>query len=998
MKVSADKIRIIFLALLIILAILAGGFLPPKEAHAGCSSYIGRAVINEIRSGPLTFLEVKILDPTIDSSVFNNWSLMVCNSREGCSGPHSLAIFTDSDPYYTTSVVPEVYINLSTTGSRAGTDFLLTDANGDAIDYLSVAGFTMQQVVCGYQFDTTFPGSNSFEAARLPDGTGNWSDFDSGGNSIPPTEGDTNDDPFGVLPRLQTAGVTVYEGGTADFVVALVDTGGNPTTASSDITVQFNTVDGTATVADGDYTATSGVLTILAGAGSGTISVDTLMDAIDDDGENFYIFLSNAVNASVLNNYALATISGTLPSIDHFRIQNPGTALTCQRAAVIITACENAACDSTYNADLTISLSPSGWVGGDTQTLSGGTGTFYLRHNTPGPVTLGVTSVSPAPANPAECYPGGSCGLEFFNSGFIFTVPNLTSCVGSIDVSIQAVRLDDATQTCIAAGGFAGQTKTVNFWSSYLIPGTGSTALSVNGAPVSGAAPGTGVSLTFDASAQSSFTTSYNDAGQLQLNTRYDGPIGSEEEGLVMIGNDTFVVNPDHLTVVATTDGATQLNNSIDNGDPHFPAGQNFFLTVTAVCPDGTTVTPNFAWDTDLAVSSFEPSGGTPGNFNYNTIDSAVFSGGVTTINDLNYSEVGTVTMQATAANYLGAGDVVGSTLIGRFTPDHFAVAYNVPRVLTGCGTGGFTYVGQFFEYETQPDLTVTAENGRTPPEKTSNYTDSTGGDWFKISNLTLGAPTYASEAGTTLNLGRLPATPDPTITDNGTGTADLIFSVGSVAANEGIAFVRSDPPVAPFNAEISLAINVVDGDGIVFAGNPAQFGAPSPGNGIAFDNGKQMRWGRLILQNAFGPEILPLSVPLLAEYYVDADTGFVLNSADSCTALTPADLTLTTAVAGPQAGSLPIAVQAGYDTTASFSTPTFTGGDAGLSLSAPGEGGDGWVDITIDLSTATGLDWPWLQFDWDNDTNHDNDPTARATFGIYKGNSHRIYLRQTFR
>ncbi|WP_411157847.1 DUF6701 domain-containing protein, partial [Nocardia otitidiscaviarum] len=54
----------------------------------------------------------------------------------------------------------------------------------------------------------------------------------------------------------------------------------------------------------------------------------------------------------------------------------------------------------------------------------------------------------------------------------------------------------------------------------------------------------------------------------------------------------------------------------------------------------------------------------------------------------------------------------------------------------------------------------------------------------------------------------------------------------------------------------------------------------------------------------------------------------------------------------------------------------------------APGAGTDGSVDVTV--STAT-----WLRFDWDGDTVHDNHPSGRASFGIYKGNPRLIYLNE---
>lgn len=57
--------------------------------------------------------------------------------------------------------------------------------------------------------------------------------------------------------------------------------------------------------------------------------------------------------------------------------------------------------------------------------------------------------------------------------------------------------------------------------------------------------------------------------------------------------------------------------------------------------------------------------------------------------------------------------------------------------------------------------------------------------------------------------------------------------------------------------------------------------------------------------------------------------------------------------------------------------------------LSAPGIGNDGSADITLDLSQATGADMEWLQPEGIN-------PTAKATFGIFKGNQRLIYMRES--
>jgi MSHA biogenesis protein MshQ len=183
-------------------------------------------------------------------------------------------------------------------------------------------------------------------------------------------------------------------------------------------------------------------------------------------------------------------------------------------------------------------------------------------------------------------------------------------------------------------------------------------------------------------------------------------------------------------------------------------------------------------------------------------------------------------------------------------------VSYNNPEFGTACSSGAFTYLGDSFTYSTAPILTVTAKNASGGT--TQNYT----GAWFKLTNSSLNGRSYVDATGTFDTSGLPATTNDPNTVDNGNGTASLTFSAGS-----GLSFQRSTP-VAPFNAEISLEINVVDSDGIAYGSNPAKFGDASAGNGIDFSNGKTQRFGRLVVTNAHGSELLDLSVPVQAQYY----------------------------------------------------------------------------------------------------------------------------------
>ncbi len=688
---------------------------------------------------------------------------------------------------------------------------------------------------------------------------------------------------------------------------------------------------------------------------------------------------SSALSQSQIQAVMNATHPCSLFSVDldHYRIEHDGQGLTCQPEEVTVRACLNADCTDEYANPVDVTLSPGGWVGGDVQTINGGSGVLYLRHTQAESVSLGVSSSAPAATNPTECFVSGvvgSCDVLFHATGFVFQVPDFESCQGTT-VTMRAVQLDDTTQACTALEGFGTQTKAVSFWSGYSNPATGSRSVQVNGSSVAVSSPGTAITLTFDTAASTELAINYNDAGQAQLDARYLG--SGDDAGLELVGSDTFISYPNRLNVEVTSDGSTSLNNMGSSGDPHWPSGEDFQVKVSGVCQDG-SVTTNFAWPTTLtAITPFAPASGTLGSMSNGSIALTDFSSGSSTVTDAQYSEVGNFTLQANAVNYLAPGiDIQGDGgVVGRFTPHHFEVSTNTPMFGTACSGGNFTYIGQVFDYTTKPVLTVSARNKQN--FTTRNYT----GAWWKITDGSLSGKQYNVISGT-LDLSLVPS-PDPVIAENpGTGAGTLAFSSGG-----GMRFVRGAPE-ADFDAEISLGINVVDSDGIVYSANPARFGLPTLGFGMAFDNGKEMRYGRLVLENAYGSELLNLPVSASIQYF--DGSGFVTNTDDSCTAWDTGLLTLTSAEESV-AGAGPIRVKGTVDTTATLSPALFSNGLANLLFSAPGSGGDGWVDIDLELGGLS-----WLRFDWDGNGFHDNNPASRATFGIFKSNPRLIYQRES--
>src|SRR5437016_2436530 len=74
------------------------------------------------------------------------------------------------------------------------------------------------------------------------------------------------------------------------------------------ITVNYATADGTATVADGDYVAASGTVTFLPGVTSQPVAVTVNGDTKFEPNETFFVNLSNPVNATISDNQGAGTI------------------------------------------------------------------------------------------------------------------------------------------------------------------------------------------------------------------------------------------------------------------------------------------------------------------------------------------------------------------------------------------------------------------------------------------------------------------------------------------------------------------------------------------------------------------------------------------------------------------------------------------------------------------------------------------------------------------
>ena len=176
---------------------------------------------------------------------------------------------------------------------------------------------------------------------------------------------------------------TVVEGGTARFVVSL------STTSTKQVSVTYMTADGTAQQ-PGDYTELpSTTLEFAPGNTRKTISVATEDDALDeDDGETFTVTLKNAVNATLQDDEAQATIDDN-DGEPELSLQSVTRSLAESGGSMTFTVNLNAASGKTVTVDYT-TVADTATAGVDFATTAG-TLTF-----TPGVTLLSI----PVPIQP----------------------------------------------------------------------------------------------------------------------------------------------------------------------------------------------------------------------------------------------------------------------------------------------------------------------------------------------------------------------------------------------------------------------------------------------------------------------------------------------------------------------------------------------------------------------------------------------------------------------
>lgn len=635
------------------------------------------------------------------------------------------------------------------------------------------------------------------------------------------------------------------------------------------------------------------------------------------------------------------------PGPDHIQITHDGSALTCSPDVVTITACANAACTAPhYSGGASVTLTP----GGQTFAIgvTGINSAATVQQSTVGTVTLAASSVPAAGAT--TCWntvtSTASCTMTFNDSGFVVTVPNHASCT-TATATIEAVQTAPGTGRCVPA--YQNVTRAVNLYSSYANPASGTQVITASTGAVSTAAPGTTHNLAFDANGTAAITLSYPDVGQLALTAGDTAPTGK-----AMTGSGTFVAAPASFAFSGIS--AAPLK-----------AGQAFNATVMAMNACATpAAAPNFGNETTpegvtLSFTKCQPTGTNSSNGTF-TGSVGAFANGVASATNLSWSEAGNgdLTATLTSGSYLGSGLTAsgntgtGGTIcsgagnVGRFIPDHFDTVVTGPMTCPSgltCPAGGLVYSGQSFA------ANVYARNAAGGITQNYDGTANTSPNFAQTVTLT------AWDAlGSTTTQNPPAATPGSITGTSGT-IASSAFSSGTT--------VSPGTPGAPIytfgtipTSPTDVYIRATDADGVT-----SLRAVPSS----SVEGGVKVVNGRIKVSNAYGSELLPLTLTATAQYYTA--TGWVNSITDSVTNLTLAanyDVVKNGTTTG---------------TTAASKSPAsgLSAGKLTITLAKPTGGATGTA--TINPTAPSYLPAP----------------SGTATFGVYKGNSSHIYRRESY-
>jgi MSHA biogenesis protein MshQ len=354
--------------------------------------------------------------------------------------------------------------------------------------------------------------------------------------------------------------------------------------------------------------------------------------------------------------------------------------------------------------------------------------------------------------------------------------------------------------------------------------------------------------------------------------------------------------------------------------------------------------------------------------------------------------------------------------------------------------TSAFTYMGEEFQ------ISAMIEAQNAAGVRTRNYVGDvvSADDYAKLDVSDLGASSFfifeeLVGVDTDLSSRRVLGSTVPDVTWPDDVAAEPSRGIGMLSGNLIFDRQADGSEDGPFT-DLSIGLETSDSDGATLELGIDIDEVMPLANDVALISTESFRYGRLMIDNTFGPETEELAIPFRIEYYNGSD--WATNILDNCTVLsynaTEDDATLrsTFYVDGSWEGALDgdsdnqddgettienVAVVADNDVAISISGG-LTGEASGIDLdaddqdddrplvtSAPGEGFEGSVQIEFDLNHGTlpySLDF--LSYDWRStveidvldpieDGNYVNNPRSQVNFGTYRGHDRVINWQEIY-
>ena len=679
---------------------------------------------------------------------------------------------------------------------------------------------------------------------------------------------------------------------------------------------------------------------------------------------------------------ATQTVPSNIPGIcgrevievlNHYRYEladNKGS--SCAAKQITLKACADVNCDLIYSQPSTVNLSPQNnanfqWSGNDVVSFTGQISLALdsLKGNDTKLATLGET-----PSSQLRCFIGGKevgiegCKIDFENDGLVFK--NLTDNNATIVTQLSGKPSDQGFNSKTYAIEACGNTdllknKIVDVDLNYSCASASNCSnklvLSNDSNTYQLGLSAETFALQFDANSRAEFTVQYPDAGELSLT-------GTITDRTAISGSSNiFTVRPFGFAMDILNDSGTSTNPNgyatNASGSLLKRTGENFVLGLRTVqwvdgedsnndgVPDNfadlanNNTAEHYSGSVILTPQQTLPTGGIAGSLSTTSVN---FDNEGKVNLAVNYDEVGVISIAAQSA-YLNNTSVLGQVdNVGRFAPSNFSLTGNVVAACTA--SDGFNYFDQPID-EVSFTLTALNQNG----SRTANYY----GGFDKLTNLSLQVEHDGSlfdrlENTNTISWPQSGATGQISFSDN-----DIAFSRLDGAALDG-AYMDASVALVADSGQIESA----NFNGLSCTG----FCIDDFGDAISF------AYGRATLINNYGGADEALLLPLRTQYW-DGQT-WRINTYDSCTDFAHANINdVSGELVSSEDGTL--------------SEGAYVTGE-GMRLSSPNGAGNYPLTYTPEA---------WLLWDWDEDGEADNPPSATLTYGVYRGNDNIIYKRE---